>query len=259
MNKSLRVILVCLVFSMFACKRTPQKITGPDLNQDSAQKVQSVAISNIDFNYFSSKSKLTFKDADNDVAATLHLRIKKDSVIWININHASGIEAARGVITPDSIVIVNKLAKEYYIFTFEELTKKFNFKMDYKLLQSLVMGNTPYSNAKNQTVVAQGDYSLMQQMFDTLKVDNYINSKTNKLEKLVFSQPNTSNSLTVNYAKYEMVDQVFFFPFICSVSLDYFINGKKLNTFIHLDHIKPEFTDRGLKFPFNIPNRYDRK
>jgi hypothetical protein len=264
MNKGI-VLLFILAGIHFSCKKQPSRSHSVKTDSTKVVVVDSVypaydfEVKNIDFIYFHSKSKFTYKDADNDIDATLNIRIKKDSIIWINVTPALGVEAVRGIIRPDSIIIVNKIAKDYYVYDFPSLSKKFNFNVNFQIIQALLMGNMPFPRTVKDKISLQGEYYQIKQQTDTLITDNYINIHSLKLEKLVFSQPFTTNSLTVNYANFIAVEPDKMIPFVSSLSLDYFFEGKKLNTFITINHQKPEFSDKGLKFPFNIPHKYERK
>jgi hypothetical protein len=49
--------------------------------------------------------------------------MKKDSLIWISVNGALGIEGMRVLIDKDSVRILNKLDKEYQVRSLEYLTR----------------------------------------------------------------------------------------------------------------------------------------
>src|SRR5215213_2919594 len=66
----------------------------------------------IDFNTFSAKIKVDYRGGDGkSYDFNAFLRMKKDSVIWVSVNAALGIEAFRVLITPDSVKVLNKLDK----------------------------------------------------------------------------------------------------------------------------------------------------
>ena len=69
--------------------------------------------------------------------------MKKDSLIWISVTGV-GFEVARGLITKDSIVFMDKFHKEYFAFNYEQLSKKYNFDLNFALLQSIIIGNLPF-------------------------------------------------------------------------------------------------------------------
>src|SRR4026208_2558948 len=126
---SLIVIAATCLINVIACRstktlhKTMEKkdsvvvSTPRDSHADSVAFMQEVykAVQghHISFNTFSGKIKVNFDDSrgkNNDFNA--FIRIRKDSVIWVSINAALGIEAFRIMITPDSVKVLNKIDKE---------------------------------------------------------------------------------------------------------------------------------------------------
>src|SRR5687768_10664512 len=68
----------------------------------------------IDFTTFSSKIEVDYIDADGKKNVTAHVRMKKDSIIWISLRAALlGIEGLRVYITPDSVKLLDKQNNTY--------------------------------------------------------------------------------------------------------------------------------------------------
>jgi hypothetical protein len=77
----------------------------------------------------------------------VNIRMKKDSIIWLSVTGV-GLEVARGIITPDSIVFMDKIHKDYFVFNYEQLSKQYNFDLNFALLQSVIIGNLPFERGK---------------------------------------------------------------------------------------------------------------
>lgn len=71
------------------------------------------------------------------------IRMKRDSVIWISITPALGIEVFRIVVTPDSVKYLSKIPdnKYYYKGDFTALSELAHLDMDFSMLQDLLLGN----------------------------------------------------------------------------------------------------------------------
>lgn len=78
------------------------------------------------------------------------IRILHDSVIWISISPALGIEVLRLYITNDSVKIINRLNSTYYKGTFKHLNALINTEVDFDMMQALLLGNdfTYYENGE---------------------------------------------------------------------------------------------------------------
>ena len=251
-NLLLTLGLGLLFLSNCAKKTVPRSSTTSSVTTPSG-----LTVNNTDFLYFTSKSNIHYKDDDEDLQANAMLRMKKDSIIWINVNAGLGIEALRAVITPDSIVVVDKLKKRYVVYDFASLSQRYNFDLDFKLIQDLILGNLIREKSDSDKVTRETNYAVLTQKQNQDIIENYINETLSKVQKLHISEPGTTNLLSVDYSRFEDVEGRKI-PKIVTFDLDYTFMGKKYNVSIDIDHQKTEFSDKGIKFPFNIPAKYER-
>jgi hypothetical protein len=117
---------------------TPAK---PSIDVVKLNKLKEIRTGQVDFNTFSGKAqaKLNVDGNKNDV--TLNIRIKKGQQIWISITALLGIEAARVLITPDSIKVLNKLQGTYLKKPFNYIYGYTSKQINYKTIESLIIGN----------------------------------------------------------------------------------------------------------------------
>lgn len=71
----------------------------------------------------------------------INLRMTADSIIWLSVTPALGIEAARAVMEPDSLKFIDKLKNNYYLGSFEVLDSLINYYAEFELIQNLLTGN----------------------------------------------------------------------------------------------------------------------
>ncbi|MFM7728051.1 MAG: DUF4292 domain-containing protein [Flavobacteriales bacterium] len=71
------------------------------------------------------------------------IRMRKDSLIWISITPALGIEMIRVIVSPDSLKYLSKIPdnKFYYVGTFEDVNRLVGTSFDFEMLQQLLVGN----------------------------------------------------------------------------------------------------------------------
>src|SRR5687767_1933197 len=99
----------------------------------------------IDYNTFSAKIKVDFEGNDGKKTDfNAFIRLKKDSVMWISIIAALGIEGFRVLITPDSVKVINKLDKIVQLRSVDYLREVANIPMTFDELQDLLIGNPVY-------------------------------------------------------------------------------------------------------------------
>lgn len=97
----------------------------------------------IEFQTFSAKIKVDFEGSDGKKNPPFNafVRLKKDSIIWVNINAALGFDAFRVLITPDSVKVINKLNRTVQLRSVGYLQELTKIPMTFADLQNLLIGN----------------------------------------------------------------------------------------------------------------------
>jgi hypothetical protein len=218
----------------------------------------SLDIQQLKFDYLSIKSKIILHEPHKTTKFTALVRLKKDSIIWFNLSGALGVQGMRGIVTKDSVFMINRVAKEYSIYSFADVNKEFNFPIDFALLQSMIVGNMPKPNEPDQLVKHEGKNYIVKQSINDIMIDNYIDDTNMKLVEVEVTEKKTDNSLKLLYKDFREINNQAF-PFSAFISLIHHNEFGQLETQMNIDHSKVESTDKELKFPFNIPNKYARK
>ncbi|MEB3029831.1 DUF4292 domain-containing protein, partial [Parvimonas micra] len=73
-----------------------------------------------------------------------------------------GITGARGLITRDTVTIVDVLHRSYVKFSFDTLSARFGIDLNFDLLQSIIVGNMPLKK-KPRKVSKDPDYFIIRQ------------------------------------------------------------------------------------------------
>ncbi|KAA6439629.1 DUF4292 domain-containing protein [Dyadobacter flavalbus] len=227
---------------------------------DSAETNAAVKVNEIQFDYLVAKSKFSFKSKTQDFDNTnVNIRMKKDSVIWISVTGV-GFEVARGLITPDSIIFMDKFHKDYFVFSYEQLSKQYNFNLNFALLQSVIIGNMPFPQPADAPFVRQNDFYVLKQIVERLEVDNFIGENNLKLSRLKATEVPTQNTFTLDYEDFREV-QGFLFPFTSIINLN--VKSQKdqqvNQTDMRIRHSKVDLVRESPGFPFSVPSGYKRK
>ena len=81
------------------------------------------------------------------------LRMRKDSLIWISVTGAMGVEALRAKISSDSVWMVNRMEKTYLAEPLDSIASQFNIPLNFPLIQTLLLDNNEgLSPVENQTI-----------------------------------------------------------------------------------------------------------
>ncbi|MCA6078069.1 DUF4292 domain-containing protein [Fulvivirga sedimenti] len=245
------IIIIFMYVGIIGCSK---KTSGINWNFLDKNKLD---VQEANFEYFSGKAKINYKDDELDIKARANVRIRKDSVIWISFSSV-GIQGARCLINKDSITIINLVKKEYYVFNYDSLTKQFNFEVNYDAIQAATFGNLIKSRDKSDVVEKEEGLYILKQTSGNVSIDNFVNPKTMKIERVEMTEDSTKNTAVIRYYDFQMVDQSAF-PYSAILSIFYKKGVKMLNTVIEMEYSKAELGDKELKFPFNIPKKYERK
>ncbi|MCX6219305.1 DUF4292 domain-containing protein [Spirosoma sp.] len=234
-------------------------LSKPDPSRPGIEEARA-NVAEIDFRYLTAKSKISFKGQQQDIDnANVSIRVRKDSLIWVSVSKL-GIEAVRGMITRDSILIVDKIHREYSVYDFPTLSKQFHFNLSFDLLQALIVGNLPLPKRPAQKIKNERDYLLLRQSEGKVLVENYIGEEDRKLKKLMVTEQPTKNTLRLDYEDFTSLNN-FLFPYTSLVTVDYKSksDGQFYQTLLRIKHNKVELIDKTPGFPFTIPANYTRR
>jgi hypothetical protein len=250
MNKYLGLLL-CMLLLMGACKREAVPTV-------SRKELKELAIKEVDFKYLTTRSKINFDDGERRIGATANIRIRKDSIIWFSVTPGFGIEAARGLVTQDSLFLINKLEKSYYAYSFPELSQKLNVNLSYDVFQAALLGDMLKPVSRRDKIDRQEDHVLIMQDEPQFNILNYISKETLKLDRVVLQDKASTNALTLNYDDFKPLEGNVL-PYSSTISAQYRNKQDLKTTTVAFKHNKAEFSDSPLSFPFDIPDKYDRK
>jgi hypothetical protein len=253
MNNRLLLMLVGFSFLVMSCSK---KVVSPAITVTPPKP--KLNIEEIDFGYMQGKARMVLRDANKEREMKANIRVRKDSVIWMTFS-VIGVQGGKALVNKDSITIVSNVDKEYYVFDYKELSKRYNFEINYDVIQAAMLGNLvmPRKEEEDQ-IVQETSFFVLKQQSNSVTADNYINAASMKIEKVELKELNSSNSLVVNYSNFQPMGEKLF-PYNGTISLFYKGLGGLLNTTIIFEYNKAEVGDKELKFPFNIPKRYVRR
>ncbi len=206
-----------------------------------------------DFQYLTAKAKIRFDDGTKELGGTANLRVQKDSVIWMSISPGLGVEVGRLLISTDSIFFIDRLNRNYLSLGYEQLSSEYNFDINYKLIEAIVIGNLifPY---KRESLKKEPEGLSYTQDFDNYVFTNYIGNVSHKLERLNVKDLDTETSISVNYGEFKEVGEEIF-PFMIEATLN-FASDAKHSTNISIGFNRAQIENGPLKFPFDVPDKY---
>ncbi len=141
MNNSLKHILAIFIIAFtFGCNRQ-RELTKPRSIR-SAKLIEELQNSQLQYEWFNTKISTTVGIGDKKKSFKTVVKMRKDSIIWLSISPALGIEAVRIIITPDSIKFIDKINKQYLVSDLKFLAEQRNITADFNELQDIIVTNT---------------------------------------------------------------------------------------------------------------------
>jgi hypothetical protein len=208
----------------------------------------------IDFTTFYGKVKIEYEGKEGGDQATASIRMRKDSLIWVSLTGALGIEGFRMLINKDSVKLMNKLNKTIQYRSISYLQELTQVPVDFYDLQDFIVGNpvfldsniVSYKAAQNELLVL-----IVGKIFKnllTLENKNFkiIHSKLDDLD------PNRNRTCDITLSGYANANNI-------SFSTDRKISiSEKSKLDVNLLFKQYSF-NQPQTFPFNIPKNYKKK
>jgi hypothetical protein len=105
------------------------------------ERIKPVWQEGYNFTSFSGKAKMHYEEKDNQKDFTAHIRVKKDSVIWIYITALGGmVQVAKVYINQDSLKMINYFDKEVLLMPLSQATRLLPVPADFATLQNFIVG-----------------------------------------------------------------------------------------------------------------------
>ncbi|MCH1473304.1 MAG: DUF4292 domain-containing protein [Bacteroidia bacterium] len=234
--------LFCFIF--FSACRSVQKTKSIDVSEGS---IQSYWDNQFDTDYVEVRGKSAIIDGNKTTNVSLHLKMKKDSIIWAKFSlFGFGINA---LITSDSFFMVNSVLQEYMAYDHQILEQYLGFKPRLEQVQNMLLGNAIFPknryflNGENTLLAREGLAKNMIQL----------NPKYRTFQSDIMAQ-DTSQLATINYNQYEFVEEIGLLPRFINIDIQQ--GEEKIQMELNYQNIK---TNKITVFPFRIPSSYIRK
>ena len=256
----IKLAAICCLLLVFSCKsRKPLivKRVAADSTvavkpvDTKAAKLTVIKAKQTSFNTFSgkAKTKLDIGGSSNDV--TLNIRILKDKKIWVSVTAIAGIEVARAVITPDSIMLVNRLQSVYLRKPFSYINKFAGKQINYKTLESVLIGNAipelltedaDFLSANGNTTLSG---NLNDVVYKLILGPDLKTTQTNLTNQSAAQTLQVTNSVFIQATNRIIPSQI---------DMASVVKDKKIQ--VNLHYTKADF-DQPQEYPFSIPSRYE--
>jgi hypothetical protein len=238
---------------MMGCKARKQVLVNSRSARASnpvIRELNAIRKSQADFTTFSGKARTRLDINGNSNDVTLNIRIQKGQKIWVSVTAIAGIEVARALITPDSLLVINKLEGLYMKKPFSYIYAYTSKQVDYSSLEALMVGNAiPQLLNEDSKFQADSGRTIL----------------TGNLQELVYKMI-LGADMRVNHSELAdqaagqslVVDNTIFIQAenrVLPSQINMSSTAKSKKVQVNLHYIKADF-DLPLEYPFSIPSRY---
>ena len=253
--KFFRLILITmLVFTSCKTKNVVLGSKSTATKKMSARKVSKKHIAtSFDKKTIDARLKVAYKSDKDKYNLNVKLRIDKDKVIWINVVYKRVVLVARAKITPTSVSYYEKINRTYFKGDFELLEKMFGAEVNFKQLQSMLVGETIFDlkAQKYKSVVDSEAHLLLpvqqKTLFDILF---WINPNHFKLDAQALQNNQKNQELKVAYKSYSTIDGEVF-----PKKIEIRARDNKKFTNLDIDYRSVIF-NKNISIPFRVPRGY---
>jgi len=249
-------IVLSLIVVLSACGAKKAIVKAPSVStvdtvaNKRAENIRLIKSKDVNFRTlsFKGKAKLIVNRNVNDVS--MNVRIQRDQKIWISFTALAGIEIARVLITPDSILLRNNFQSTYLAKPFSFIQSFSNKRVDFKMLQSIIAGNTINDFTVEPTTldVTNGLLNLNGAR-ENLRFSVLYNTLF-KASEVNLNDVKSDQALQVNYGEYQQLNASLF-PSTLKIRS---MSGRE-RILIELSYSKVE-SNLSMDFPFTVPKRY---
>jgi len=139
------ISFVCLFAAAVGCKGRKSASAEHEhvRERTAAFLLKRMAENRFDFQWLGMKLDAEVTTPEGNQTFNTNVRMRKDSLIWVSINPALGIEVLRVLISPDSVKVVSKIPenKFWYAGDYKVLNDMLKMEADFGMLQDLLVGN----------------------------------------------------------------------------------------------------------------------
>ena len=227
------------------------KVDSQALIHDMLRKVYK---NKIDFTTFKAKIKVLYEGPETSQNAVAYLKMRKDSIILIQLVGPLGIVGLEAKITKDSIILVNKLDKYVQRRSISYVQEVSQIPFDFSTLQDLIIGNPTYLDSNVVSYKSTDNHLIVLMVGNLFKNLITLDSKDfkplhSKLDDVDIQRNRTCD---ITYNNYETKGDIQFSTYR-NVSV-----AEKNKLDIDLDFKQYSFNEP-LIFSFNIPKSYKKR
>ncbi|MDR1739042.1 MAG: DUF4292 domain-containing protein [Candidatus Symbiothrix sp.] len=215
--------IFCLTLLLFSCKTAKKPVYPAWQTMNKQERLTSVMQSAVSFNSLSSNVLLTVSGTQKMSGTTVdaQLRIQHNKALQLSMRvPLLGIEAFRLLLTPDEVLVIDRLNKQYVSATMSELQGRMPFVFDYAMAEALW---TNQLFVAGKSGVEKSDFSLFALQENELSANlyysdrkgiryNFLCNQLQRIQSVNIGVPSSDEGLQCDYSSWEKTSDQQLFP-----------------------------------------------
>ena len=236
MNKKY-IIAIISVIILSSCnllkKSNTDNNSSNNISLSEKELIKKINSQNISPDWTLLNSKIKVNKEGREITINAHIRVKKDSIIWISVKAPLGIEIFRTMITSDSVYYMNRRKENYFIKHISHIREVVKADVSFIKLQEIIFASP------NITVLNSNkeNYEIQKDIFRVYKME---------------LQEEEDKKVSIRYSDYKVFSDIggLYFP------EKIFIDVKSEEVFTaEINYTKIKFNKRS-SISFKIPKSY---
>ena len=210
--------------------------------------------------WLSARAKVVFRDEEQTRHFVSYVRVRRDSVIWMNFKK-SGIEAGRLLVRPDSVFLIDRLNNQFAEGSLSDLKDRLRLPFKdltndqlFNSLQEAFFGNPVFFRVKSlNTDTLQGMYAMNGQA-NGLKSEYVLSAASFLLREMTFTNLADNRKASFQFDRFSTEDGVGNFAYFRHIA---FHEPQTGGVSLELEFKQVEL-DVPKAIQFHIPDHYQR-
>ena len=201
----------------------------------------------------SARAEIFAEGQGQSVAANANIIWIRDSILWLNVKKL-GVEAARALVTKDSVYLINRLDQTYSVKGLESLQRQYSLPGGFPLLQDVVLASAWFFPDISLQSDIKDDLHRLSGSNEQSGADYRLEEGSYVLRSESFVQQRDARIITLGFDQYKRLTGAGVFPYLRSIEA-YSPESGALRLQLELSDVEVNVPKN---YRFEIPDHYER-
>lgn len=253
--KNLLLLALPLLLLASACGKRTAAARIPTGKMTADKVYRQLVSTQLAADWMDARASVDFDSPEMRVGGTAHIKVEAGKQIWVRVSKF-GFEAARALITPDSIFILDRLNREYSAEPLSYIEERFQVPAQFELIQDILLGNPIFFGSNVYNLATEDQQYLLQGGSQNWKTSYWLDRQDFRFQRMRLAEPGRNREVDVLLHGYDQVAGIpRDFAYLRNLSIDSPETGRA--------RIELKFNRVSLNEPtpitFSVPTNYSRE